>query len=240
MRMSDLQPTLWLSRDEVIFDRMVRFHRERVEALIAGFAPLLSREGGLLVAHLIPQACIEGRHRFDVSQLQAHGTSIGCLNGNVGHPRFNIDGLSMADGDKRIRAYSQFYRDGRLEAVASDIFYKQNDCSIFRDTTSERSLFSVVSNYLKFCKEVGLIAPVWLFAALVGCEGMRMCIHRGWPDLSEKGVDRSPAYLPEVEIASLDIIPIQFLRSFCDTIWQAAGMERSLNYDKEGNWHERR
>ena len=56
-----------------------------------------------------------------------------------------------------------------------------------------------------------------------------------------KPEDRLPAaFFPEVEIGSLDEEPVKLLRPWCDTLWQACGMERSFNFDQEGKWRERR
>jgi len=59
-------------------------------------------------------------------------------------------------------------------------------------------------------------------------------------DLSKHAVDRSPATLPELQITQFDTDVKQLLRPWCDTLWQASGLERSFNFDKEGNWQEPR
>ena len=53
-------------------------------------------------------------------------------------------------------------------------------------------------------------------------------------------IDRSPAFLPEVEIPAVDADPVKLLRPWCDTLLQACGLEKSLNFDVQGNWRERR
>ena len=46
-------------------------------------------------------------------------------------------------------------------------------------------------------------------------------------------------FLPDVVIASLEAELKTALRPWCDTLWQACGMERSLSFDPQGNWRER-
>jgi hypothetical protein len=59
-------------------------------------------------------------------------------------------------------------------------------------------------------------------------------------DLSEFAIDRSPVFLPDVAIDSLDAEPVKVLRQWGDTLWQACGLDRSYSFDEAGNWHERR
>ncbi len=230
----------WLSKNELIFNRMLTFHRERVEALAAGSSPLAKQEGGTLVVHLIPHSCVGHRHYFEWAELKEHGNLIWPLGERGGSSRFNVDGYLNCDRENEIKAYSQVFRDGRLEAAMTDLGYEQNGVWVIRDTICESGVFALVSAYLKFCMGIKLEAPLTMFSALVGCEGSRIAVTRRWMDPSNHSVDRSPAYLPEIDISSLDIEPMNFLRPWCDTLWQAGGVERSYNYDNEGNWHERR
>jgi hypothetical protein len=235
-----METTGWLSRDELIFHRMVTFHRERVEAIQRGSSPLVKHQGGTLVVHLIPHRCAGSRHQFEWARLKEHGKPIRPLGERGGYSRFNVDGYLHYNREREITAYSQVFRDGRLEATMTDIGYQQNGAWVVRDTICESGVFALVSAYLIFCKGIELEPPLTLFSALVGCNGFRFAINPRWVDLSEYAVDRSPAYLPEIEIPSLDVEPQPFLRLWCDTFWQAGGVEKSYSYDEEGKWHERR
>ena len=87
-----------------------------MDALAAGRSPLDKPEGGILVLHLIPRSCAQGRCRFDGAKLKEHGGTFPALGEGVGYSRFNVDGLLNYDGREQVRAYSQLFRDGRLEA----------------------------------------------------------------------------------------------------------------------------
>ena len=86
---------------------------------------------------------------------------------------------------------------------------------------------------------IGLDVPIQMFSALVGCKGVRICTDMSFHDLADHGIDRSPVFFPKVEIGSLDKEPMKLLRPWCDTLWQACGMERSFSFDQEGRWRER-
>lgn len=235
----------WLSEDEMLFHRMEAFHRQRVEAVTGEDSPLSVRGGGILVLHLIPRSCAQGRARFDGAKLKEHGGGVPPLGGRGGYSRFNVDGLLNYDGNESIRAYSQLFRDGSLEAAMPEASYpldrqQKNSVHCLRDSICEQAVFNTVAGYLKFCKAIGLDVPIQMFTALVGCKGVRICTDTSFRDLSDHGIDRSPAFFPEVEIGSLDEAPVKLLRPWCDTLWQACGMERSFSFDSDGNWRERR
>lgn len=234
-----------LSREEIIFRRMKDFHLQRVNAVANGDVPLDNRDGGILVLHLISESSVFSRRSLDAGTLKEHGTRIRPLGDRGGNTRFNVDGFLNHSGYQEVRAYSQLFRNGRLESVMSDVGYPvnqqmENSLYTIRCSLTERAVFEVVHDYLRFCQAVDFEPPVWLFSALVECKGFRMMTDRRFRDLSEKAVDRSPAVLPELEITNFDTDSQQILHPWCDALWQASGLERSLNYDQDGNWRERR
>jgi len=240
----DEQP-FGLPREEVIFQRMKDFHLERLSAVAAGEVPLIQRTGGILVLHLIPECCVFSRNLLEGDVLQEQGTHIRPLGDRGGSTRFNVDGFLNYSGNEEVRAYSQLFRDGRLEAVMSDVGYpvdRQAEKSPYaiRCGLIERSIFDAVHAYLRFCQEIAFEPPIWLFSALVDCKGFRVMTDRRFHDLFDQTVDRSPAVLPELRITDLNTDPKHLLHSWCDWLWQASGVERSFNYDQEGNWHEPR
>jgi hypothetical protein len=235
----------WLTEDEVLFHRMETFHRQRVEAATGDNSLLANRGGGVLVLHLIPRSCVVGRTRFEGSKLKEHGGSVPPLGGRNGYARLNVDGLLNYEGHESVRAYSQLYRDGRLEAAMPDVAFpmdrqQKNGVHCLRDSICEQAVFATVAGYLRFCKAIGLEAPIWMFSTLVGCKGVRICSDMSFRDVSDHAIDRSPLCFPEVEIGSLDSEPLTLLRPWCDILWQACGMERSFNFDQQGQWRERR
>lgn len=233
-----------LPREEIIFQRMMDFHLQRVSALVSHDVPLQSRDGGILILHLIPESCIFSRGLLDGKTLKEQGKRVPPLGDHGGTTRFNVDGFLNYSGHPEVSAYSQLFRDGRFESVMSDVGYPVNrqvekTPYAIRSGLIERAVFKVVENYLRFCNDFDFEPPVWLFSALVECKGFRM-VTGAFRDVSEKAVDRCPAVLPELEIANFDAEPEQLLRPWCDALWQASGLERSFNYDQDGNWHEPR
>ena len=218
-------------------------HLQRVNAIVSGEEPLRKRDGGILVLHLFPESSAFSRKLLDGRVLKEYGTSIRPLGGRGGYTRFNVDGFLHHNGETEINAYSQLFRDGRLESVTSGVGYRINHVEdsrvAMRCSLLEKGVFDLVGEYLSFCKAIETPLPIWLFSALVECNGFGIISHQMFQEFSVQTVDRSPAIIPEITITSFDL-DRKMLRPWCDTLWQTSGMEKSLNFDQDGNWKEPR
>lgn len=244
----------FFSEEEIVLHRMETFHRQRVALIAAGQSPLGNRREAYLVVHLFPHCSFRNRKRFDGPTLAQHGANVPAFGdrGNSAVSRFNVDGLLKMDSNRDPDSYVQIFRDGRLEAVMSDITFRlvsrsaQHDQQpaeqprYFRDTECEQAIFRLVPKYLTFCEDIGISRPVSLFSALIGCDGAQF--HSDWPArFAEYVIDRSPAFLPDIELTpAKDEKAEQWLRSWCDLLAQSLGFEASRNYDRNGNRQERK
>ena len=214
----------WLTDDELVFHRMVTFHRERVQEIAANTKSLSQQEKGILIVHLIPQQCVIGRSRFDSAKLKEHGSRVPPLGCRGGQSRFNVDGLMNYDGHDEVRAYAQVYRDGRLEAVMWDAAYPldpQQDKRgfVLRDQICEKGVIDLVRSYLTFCKAMEIVPPIWMFSSLLDCRVVRILTDRTWRDRSQHSIDRSPAFMPELEITAFDTKVDSLLQPWCNSLW---------------------
>ncbi len=227
----------WFSADELIHYRMESFHRERVQAIVAGEAPFRLRNEAMFVVHLIPAESVQCRKQYTASELKAHGQAVRPLGKQYGRPRFNADGFAMYDGEGEVGAYTQLLRDGRLEAVTTDITYEQHELKLLREGSCETAIIELVRQYLGVCEGIGIKHPTWIFAALVGCKGVRADTRCGF---SDQAISRTQTFFPEFQVESSDIEPVTYLRPLLDCLANAVGFERSPNYDEQGNRIERR
>jgi hypothetical protein len=74
---------------------------------------------------------------------------------------------------------------------------------------------------------------------MVGVKGYAMAIDGGFGRGSSTTIDRDILFLPEVLIESYDVVEPKILKPCFDSVWNACGLSRSLNYDESGNWHPR-
>lgn len=244
----------FLSEDEIVFQRMETIHRQRVEIIATGQSPVGAVKDGVLVVHLIPHSSVTTRTRQEGTKLTQAGNVLSAFgdDGRYGTSRFNVDGLLLLDSDREPLAWTQIFRSGAIEAASSAITFSTADPYIrgkpdvpqsipryLRDDACEKAVFQLVGEYCKFCNTVGVLAPFTMFSALVGCQGVQIQSHRGF-SVSLRSVDRSPAFLPEIEFEGFDFDPMSQLRPWCDTLFQAIGFEKSPNFDENGEWSERR
>lgn len=236
----------YLSHDEIALHRMSCFHRASVESVVNGSSLLTKSVNGVLVIHLIPQNSVMDQIRFEASQLKMYGNQIPLIGGYTAQSRFNVDGyLNQSSRADNVRAYTQVFRDGRLEAVGTNIsypVYEQNENSplALRDGLLEHQVFEIIKCYLSFCNSLNIEQPIWMYSALIDCEGTRICTDRAFRDLSDCSIDRSPAFLPEIKLSVSDCNSIKGIQPWCDYLWQSVGFERSFSFDNNGNWRERR
>jgi hypothetical protein len=227
----------WFTTNELALHRMESFHRGRVHAIESGDAPFHLKKGAKLVFHLIPPEAVRSGRRFTASDLKAHCKELRPLGEQSGRYRFNEDGYASYDREGEVGAFSQLHRDGRLEAVMTKAMYEQDGVRILRNGLCERAIFEVVGDYLRFCKGIGMDAPVWSFVALAGCKGVR---GKTWDGIGDVEIQRPLIFLPEFEIESLDIDPVTHLRPLFNCLANAVGLEQSIYYDEQGNRREPR
>lgn len=232
----------WLSEEEVLLHRVESFHRGRTNTLVAGETPVGTRQDGVLLVHLIPVSSFRVRIQYEGTFLKEHGKEVGAQNGFL-HPRFNVDGFMLSRTGDGGSGYAQLFRNGSLEIALTDVFRVERtnrEQKLFRDVYTEESILRMVNGYSNFCKSAGLTGPFQLHSAIVGCKDVCVCMDWSWREFTTFGVDRSPAILPALEIPDFGEPAHRLLRPWCDLLWQAFGLERSLNYDQNGNWRERK
>lgn len=243
--MNGIDPFLGMTETERLLHRLRTFHRERVQAIHKQESHVKLKDPACLIVHLLPEGLVHAPKEFSAGQLKQASQSIRPLGDRNGHSyserRFNADGFLLYDGREDVWSYSQLYRTGVYEGVMADaVFDHQGRAKILRENWCEETLLAALGDYLPFTKALGLEPPFWMFAALVGCDGARVCLDRSWFDLSKHAIDRQVVWLPETRIDAFDTDPVKHLRPMIDVLWNAAGLERSFSYDEEGNRKPRR
>lgn len=233
-----------LTEAELLLHRMKRFHSERIEAIQKDQSHVRLNDPTRLVVHLLPEEAVRLPKSLTAADLKRAAGSIrplGERSGGYSDSRFNADGYLLYSGRDAVRYYSQLYRSGVYEGVMAEaVFQHQERAKILRENWCEEALLGAMSGYLPFAKTLGLEPPFWMFAALVGCEGARLWLNRAWEELSQHAIDRAITFLPEAKIEAFDTDPVTHLRPMLDVLWNTAGLERSFNYDEQGNRNPRR
>jgi Schlafen, AlbA_2 len=115
-----------------IYDQIRDFRSERVTQVSNGETPVPLMLGGKLILHLIPVASFRSRLLFDVAAMPGLRTQFPPMGVRAWDSRFNLDGhVSFGGGgrgpDAQSRSYTQFFRNGALEAVLSAVVRKDKE-----------------------------------------------------------------------------------------------------------------
>jgi hypothetical protein len=242
--MTSIESTFGMSDSERLLLRLRTLHRDRVEAIKADKAIVPLSDPSRLVIHLIPEEAVSGTKDYSAAEVKRAAQGIrplGARNGGYGECRFNADGVLLYSGREVVRCYSQLYRSGIYEGVMAEaVVQPKEQAKTLRENWCEDAMLGALVGYLSFAKTLGLQPPFWMFAAMVGCEGARICLNRSWGDFSQDAIDRSLVWLPQQRVDSFDVDGDKLLRPVFDVLWNSVGLEGSPSYDEQGNKTERR
>jgi len=106
----------------------------------------------------------------------------------------------------------------------------------------EENLVGAYESYVGILRELGVPTPVAVCLSLLEVKGYRMGVSNEYYPFSEElgPIDRNDLLLPDAVVEDLSLDAGTVLRPLFDLIWNAAGWERSLNYDENGRWRARR
>ena len=114
----------------MIYEQIKAFRRERVLQVTNGETPVPLMPGGKLILHLVPVAPFRSRRLFDVANMPNLPTQFPLLDSQGRDFRLNLDGhVSYSSGskDRTSRSYTQFFRNGVVEAVISDVVMEKKE-----------------------------------------------------------------------------------------------------------------
>jgi len=224
-------------RSETINEQIKKFRRDRISAIHSGEAPVPLMAGGKAIIHIVPIDSFGSRVSIPVAELNVIAKSQ-LLMGRApsSATRVNIDGVVKHDGvlsPCNAGSYVQFFRSGVIEDVMCRIVFEQRGLYHF-DTFVQLYMMEVFKNRLDFLATLGIQTPVWYFVTLTGVKDAG--IYGRWRGRITYPFDRDVLFLPEVEITDFRVDVVQTLRPIFDMIWNAAGYERSLSFDENGDW----
>lgn len=224
---------------ETIVDKIRRFRENRISNIFANETPVPFYDSAKIVLHLIPIISFNPAQSYDVAKIALHPDKMRPISCGSWSYRHNLDGFLTYSGGTAAKSHSyiQLFRNGIVEAVEGAILMPQNDELLIPSVAYERELIQSLPQYLSILKTLGVELPIFIFLTLVGVKGYLMIVDRRrfWPFKTDT-IDRDVLMLPEVVIESYDVNAKVVLRPCFDSIWNACGYPRSLNYNDDGEW----
>jgi hypothetical protein len=194
---------------EEIPRRIRAFRSERIDKLNSRHElPVDLYSGSLLVMHLIPLSAftfsqtVEVRHDNERALL-----NLSPLGASGWNSRLNLDGVVTFSGrtDQESRAYTQLFRNGIVEAVASIDIKNEYGHTLVHMAGYEEILIHGLSSFLKYYTAVGIDIPYYCFLTLSGVLNAELASDTWRYALDGRPkCDRSVLMLPETVITDIE------------------------------------
>jgi hypothetical protein len=234
MDISELRIAFNLS--ETIIERVKRFNIDRAKAIINNDTPVPLYNSTNIAVHVIPLMSFNPSQFYDIRVISNAPGKMPPINSPAFSNRFNLDGFITYSDDDNHKSFSyvQLYKSGIIEAVNSSMLNNEGK-KIY--PSYERKIVESLKEYLSLLKEISVELPMFIFIDLLKVKGYTMAVSPEQFDIRRTNtIDREIALLPEVIIENYDDNIPQLLKPVFDSIWNACGLPRSLNFNEDGEW----
>jgi hypothetical protein len=214
------------------------FRTDRLGALLSGNGPVRLHPGSIQVLHLIPTQATLGL--MSVDPVPYMNRQVLPVLGSTGiEQRINVDGALGVRNmtDRGTHGYSQFFRNGYFEAVRVDAWAGDAQRTALGCILFEQHCIQIVHAFRRELVQLGYSTEMTAMWSLLHADKSELGLDR-WRFHHGDNLgrfDRPTIVIPDVLLRAEDDTQVA-LRPLFDLIWQAGGMQRSFNYDEQGNW----
>lgn len=220
-------------------ERIRAFREDRISAIYAGETPIPTYHNPKIVLHLIPISSFSPAQIYDITKYATHLNKMKPMYCSGWNYRYNFDGfLTYSLGtDGTSYSYVQFFKNGIIEAVEGSLLEPYEGKKLIPSYVYERELIGSLPTYLSVLRSLNVELPIFAFLTLLGVRGYSMGLDRTKFFVHEiHSIDRDFLLAPEIIVDNYEIVAKDVLKPSFDSIWNACGLPRSLNYDDSGNW----
>ena len=231
-------------RSESLVERVRVFRSTRTTRIQMGETPVTLDVGAKIALHLVPLQAFDPSALYDVAGLRSNTSVYSRLypiHSGISTHRHNFDGfLTYAKrSDEEAEGYVQVFRNGIIEAVDGSMLRtnRQSPNSI-PSGLYEQELVKALPRYLAVQQTLGIDPPIIILLTLIGVRGYFMAVDQSRYFSDDQPIDRDLLDVPDTLAEHYDVNAAQLLRPLFDTVWNAAGWPRSMNYDERGSWRQ--
>ena len=222
-------------------ERAREFRSECIGRLVGGETPTPLTGPRLVCVHLLPHSAIAGGPDVDLTAVK-NDENTTPLYANGRGSRFNLDGLlafSPTSGGPDM-AYLQLFRNGAIETVSSELHRDDADRPVLRNAVLGRELFELLRRVERLMTTLGLETPVSVFLSFLGMRDVTLTVDQEQRFIQQpRPFGRDVVLFRELMIPAWGEPPETLLRPLLNEVSQAAGLERSRDYDEAGHWRPR-
>jgi hypothetical protein len=222
---------------QTVAERIRAFRERRISNIYANETPVPLYENAKIALHLIPIISFSPGQNYDIEKVASEPVKFRPINCHSWDTRYNLDGFLSysADLSEKSHSYAQLFRNGILEDVEGRLLKPDGEKLWIPSVAFERELILGLNEHLSILKTISVELPVFVFLTLIGVKGYSM-VHGRFVERESARIDRDILLLPEAVIESYDVKAERLLRPVFDSVWNACGLPRSHNYDKNGDW----
>ena len=222
---------------ESIIEKIRNFRTERIANILADETPIPMCHNPKIVLHLIPISSFSLAERHDIEPNVAGSKRLIPIYASGWDERFNLDGRLAFSRikDNKAHSYVQLYRNGIIEAVEGLLLEPFENKLIIPSVAYEREILSSTKEYLELLRQLGVGLPVVAMLTLINVKGYSMATSNVRLGRRES-IDRNNLFLQEAYIEDFTVAADSLLKDIFNSIWNACGYERDLNYDENGVW----
>lgn len=229
-------------RTATLAEQARRFIATRRELIAKGETPVPLKAGPQLVVHLVPIAGLAGRMTVDLMPIYKNGMHefTGPFWRNGFSSTFNFDGLVIHTndmGEDGYHGYNHIFRIGALEGVTlGGGFQGSKDDKLVEASLMSKFFYNSLKCRIENLKSLSFSGPALFGLGILNVKGYKLHIeidtlhdlyHR-----SSKTADHQHLVPSEVWIEDIETVDIEsVIRPLLDTLWQAFGVERCLDFD---------
>jgi hypothetical protein len=221
-------------------DKIKEFRSHRTELLIQGQLGIYTHPTAVIF-HMIPLHSFDYGNRYTAQSLKGASAINKCepmsfLAGSI-QDRFNFDGYFYAlyEAGGNYKTQVQYFRNGIIESINNHLFLQTESGLHFSSNDLETGIINAFKQYLDLQKYLGIELPIIATLSLIGVKGALINWDGARFGQHPDPIDRDNLILPELIVEDYEVDPATFLRPAFDSIWNAADLPRSYNYDEKGN-----
>jgi hypothetical protein len=229
--------------------RIRDFRFDRIAKIAAGETPVRLLDECCVIVHVVPFSAFDPGYSLPLGQIESSLWSFPPIGSNSYNIRINFDGallLSNADrGALQQRAYTQVYRSGSIEAVASSVTGGGGPVGSPRCLQSikvEGYVMVHLVKYLKSLRSLGVNPPFAVTVSIIGVKNVlaNVGLPVVWHDDNERmPLDREQYHFSEVIITSVPNSTQEcaiMMRPFIEQLANMVGRVNSSSFGPDGSY----
>lgn len=228
---------------ETLADRINSFQLDRISRIVSGETTPQLSDAGKIILHFVPYSAFDLGQRIELGSiisLQQHYHLLQPIHEGASSSRYTLDGFLKFANDAssgECLNYLLVFQTGCLETVESYLLRDRGNDRTIPSSTFEHMLIRACERYQELLPILGVAPPVAVLLSLVGVRGFRMAVSSERGEQIEKTrIDRDTVLIPPVILEEFGVDTATLIRPLLDSVWNAAGWDRSRNYDLEGRW----